>query len=91
RAAQLLLEEGPVIKQLLDDLREKKVLNKGEVESILEENPSRGDKARKLVDSVKNKGSDASKIFIAQLKIRGLVEMVEWDPKSPTPRIPGGD
>uniref|UniRef100_A0A3B1K5H4 Caspase 22, apoptosis-related cysteine peptidase n=1 Tax=Astyanax mexicanus TaxID=7994 RepID=A0A3B1K5H4_ASTMX len=68
--ADKVLEEGPVIKQLLDDLREKKVLNKGEVESILEENPSRGDKARKLVDSVKNKGSDASKIFIAQLKIR---------------------
>uniref|UniRef100_A0A8B9LM57 Caspase-8 n=1 Tax=Astyanax mexicanus TaxID=7994 RepID=A0A8B9LM57_ASTMX len=90
--------EGPVIKQLLDDLREKKVLNKGEVESILEENPSRGDKARKLVDSVKNKGSDASKIFIAQLKIRdehfynklklgGLLQSagVNFTPGAPTP------
>ncbi|XP_066514005.1 caspase-8-like [Hoplias malabaricus] len=58
----------PVIKQLLDDLRKERVLNEQEVESILEENPARADKARSLVDSVRKKGSVASSIMITKIK-----------------------
>lgn len=64
--------QGAVIKQLLDDLRERKVLNRGEVESIIEKNPERAERARQLADSVRNKGPVASQIMITQLKIRDV-------------------
>ncbi|KAL7851553.1 hypothetical protein AOLI_G00219090 [Acnodon oligacanthus] len=59
----------PVIKQLLDDLKKEKVLNKEEVESIMESNAVRADKARDLIRSVNNKGRVASEIMIAKLQV----------------------
>uniref|UniRef100_A0AAR2KIW2 Caspase-8 n=1 Tax=Pygocentrus nattereri TaxID=42514 RepID=A0AAR2KIW2_PYGNA len=58
-----------VIKQLLDDLTNKRVLNEEEAETILESNAARADKARDLIDSVKKKGCVASEIMIAKLKV----------------------
>lgn len=59
-----------VIKLLLDDLVEDGVLNDMESESILEENDSRADKARCLIDIVKKKGDPASSKMIVHLKSR---------------------
>lgn len=59
-----------VIKQLLDDLEDEKILNSGEVEAIIEENPRTTDKARKLIDNVKNKGEKASNRLIHHLQNR---------------------
>lgn len=59
-----------VIKMLLDDLVEDGVLNDMESESILEENDSRADKARCLIDIVKKKGDRASSKMIVHLKSR---------------------
>ncbi|XP_023146917.1 caspase a-like [Amphiprion ocellaris] len=59
-----------MISQLLDDLLEDRVFNDGEKDSILEEKPSRADKARALLDRVKNKGDEASRKMIAHLKER---------------------
>lgn len=56
-----------VINQLLDDLLEDNVLNEGEKDSVLEENNSRADKARSLIDSVKKKGDPASNKMITHL------------------------
>ncbi|KAG8001966.1 hypothetical protein GBF38_012268, partial [Nibea albiflora] len=42
-----------VIKQLLDDILEDGIINDGEKESIVEENPTRADQARALIDTVK--------------------------------------
>ncbi|XP_075996797.1 caspase-1-like isoform X2 [Genypterus blacodes] len=47
----------PQIRQLLDDLRTQEVLNEEEKDSVLEENPSRADKARTLIDMVLKKGN----------------------------------
>ncbi|XP_030007441.1 caspase-1-A-like isoform X1 [Sphaeramia orbicularis] len=57
-----------VIKQILDELLEDGVLNEGESESIIEENSSRADKARCLIDKVKKKGDVASTKMIVHLK-----------------------
>ncbi|XP_076837161.1 caspase-7-like isoform X2 [Brachyhypopomus gauderio] len=57
-----------VIKQLLDDLKEETVLGDEEVESILQQNPQRADRARCLIDSVKKKGPTASRILIEKLQ-----------------------
>ncbi|XP_059186987.1 caspase-1-A-like isoform X2 [Centropristis striata] len=55
-----------VLKQLLDDLVGD-VLNEGEKESILEENPARADKARVLIDTMKKKGDAASRKMMDHL------------------------
>ncbi|KAK2847305.1 hypothetical protein Q5P01_010304 [Channa striata] len=60
----------PVLKQLLDGLLEDGVLNDGEKDSILEENCSREDKARQLIDTVKKKGNEASRKMISHLQDR---------------------
>ncbi|TMS07762.1 Caspase-1 [Larimichthys crocea] len=60
----------PVIKQLLDDILEDGIINDGEKESIAEENPTRADQARALIDTVKKKGDNASWKFIAHIKRR---------------------
>nr|XP_057936497.1 caspase a-like [Doryrhamphus excisus] len=57
-----------VIDQLLDDLLDDKVLNAGEREAVLEENKSKSNKARMLIDTVRNKGDDASWKMIAHLQ-----------------------
>ena len=59
-----------LISQLLDDLLEGGVLNEGEKDSILEENKSRANKARSLIDTVKKKGEVASKKMITYLQNR---------------------
>ncbi|XP_030600140.1 caspase-1-like [Archocentrus centrarchus] len=56
-----------VIKQLLDDLAEDRVLNDGECESVLEKNTTRADNARCLIDIVKRKGPKASNTMIAHI------------------------
>ncbi|GAA6215222.1 caspase-1-like [Lates japonicus] len=57
-----------VIKQLLDALLEDSILNDGEKDSVLEENSSRADKARALVDKVRRKGDAACNKLIAHLQ-----------------------
>ncbi|KAM7413026.1 hypothetical protein PAMA_020418 [Pampus argenteus] len=59
-----------VIKQILDDLLEDCILNDGEKDSILEENISKADKARCLIDTVKRKGDVASRKMINHLQNR---------------------
>ncbi|XP_033970994.1 caspase-1-A-like isoform X1 [Trematomus bernacchii] len=59
-----------LIKELLDGLLEVGVLNDGQKDSILEENPSTKDKARALIDRVRRKGDDASRKMIALLQSR---------------------
>lgn len=59
-----------LINQLLDDILEDKILNDGEKDSILEENSSRADKARCLIDTVVKKGNVASGKLIAHLQSR---------------------
>ncbi|KAM9318427.1 caspase-1-A-like isoform 1-T2 [Pholidichthys leucotaenia] len=58
-----------VLIQLLDDLLGD-VLNDGEKDSIMEENNSRADKARKLIDVIKKKGAKASEKMICHLQNR---------------------
>ncbi|XP_033953133.1 caspase a-like isoform X2 [Pseudochaenichthys georgianus] len=59
-----------LIKELLDGLLEVGVLNDGQKDSILEENPSTKDKARALIDTVRRKGDVASRKMIALLQSR---------------------
>ncbi|XP_033971137.1 caspase a [Trematomus bernacchii] len=59
-----------LIKELLDSLLEVGVLNDGQKDSILEENPSTKDKARALIDTVRRKGDLASRKMIALLQSR---------------------
>ncbi|XP_076837156.1 caspase-7-like isoform X2 [Brachyhypopomus gauderio] len=59
-----------VIKQLLDDLKDEKVFGDEEVESILQENLQRADRARCMIDSVTKKGPTASCILIDKLQER---------------------
>ncbi|XP_076837671.1 caspase-7-like [Brachyhypopomus gauderio] len=60
----------PMIKQLLDDLNDEKVFGEEEVESILQKNPERADRARCMIDSVTKKGPTASRILIDKLQKR---------------------
>ena len=53
-----------LIRSLLDDLLEARVLNQGESEEILEENCGRPDQARCLIDIVRKKGDPASNKMI---------------------------
>uniref|UniRef100_A0A3B3VBI8 Uncharacterized LOC106952938 n=1 Tax=Poecilia latipinna TaxID=48699 RepID=A0A3B3VBI8_9TELE len=59
-----------LISQLLDDLLGDQVFNDGEKDSILEENKSRADKARALIDSVCRKGDKASQKMIDHFQNR---------------------
>ncbi|XP_053176715.1 caspase-1-A-like [Scomber japonicus] len=59
-----------VIKQLLDDILEDGIVNDGEKDSILEENVTKTDKARALIDTVRKKGDEASRTLIARLSKR---------------------
>ncbi|XP_053131260.1 caspase-1-like [Hemicordylus capensis] len=58
-----------VIKQLLDDLQEKQVLNEEEVEEVKEEKKKQ-DQAKTLIDQTRKKGANASQIFIECLEKR---------------------
>lgn len=59
-----------IVKQLLDNLLEDKVLNPGEVDAIIEENNVTSDRARKLIDTVSRKGHKASDRLILHLQNR---------------------
>ncbi|XP_051255398.1 caspase a-like isoform X2 [Dicentrarchus labrax] len=59
-----------LVSQLLDDILEDGILNDGEKDSVLEENLSRADKARLLLDTVKRKGAKASKKMIDHIEHR---------------------
>ncbi|XP_074536000.1 caspase recruitment domain-containing protein 18-like [Halichoeres trimaculatus] len=61
-----------VLKQLLDDLYRDGVLNRGEADSITEDDPGRADRARNLIDTVVRKGDAASRAMINRLKERDL-------------------
>ncbi|KAM4589901.1 caspase a isoform 2-T2 [Fundulus diaphanus] len=82
-----------VIKQLLDCLLDDGVLNDGEKESILEENHTRADKARQLIDKVKKKGAEASKKMIAHLQdkdknLYSVLGLSGGQPAQPAPAAP---
>ncbi|XP_044222014.1 caspase-1-A-like [Thunnus albacares] len=59
-----------LIKQLLDDLLKDGVVNRGEKNSILEDNTNTADMARYLIDTVMGKGDEASRKMIAHLQHR---------------------
>ncbi|XP_062390089.1 caspase a-like isoform X2 [Sardina pilchardus] len=59
-----------VLKQLLDDLRDDRVLNEEEMESVLEEHKARADQARYLIDMVRKKGNKSSERMIKRIQER---------------------
>ena len=59
-----------LINQLLDDLLMDGVLNDGEKDSVLQENNTRANRARCLIDMVKRKGREASRKFICHIQSR---------------------
>nr|QWC93440.1 caspase-1a [Oncorhynchus mykiss] len=79
----------PVIKQLLDDLLEDKVLNDEETESVTEENSTRAEQARCLIDMVRKKGSKASDKMIARVQERdpGLYDKMGLAPTPSSPQL----
>lgn len=59
-----------IVKHLLDDLEDDKVLNFREAEAIIEVNRRATDRATKLIDNVRKKGNGASNRLIHHLKTR---------------------
>ncbi|XP_059195167.1 NACHT, LRR and PYD domains-containing protein 12-like [Centropristis striata] len=57
----------PVLNQLLDTLLDRHVITDGEMESISQINRTNADKARKMIDTVRRKGAEASSVLIAAL------------------------
>ncbi|XP_064159205.1 caspase a-like [Anguilla rostrata] len=77
-----------VVVQLLDDLLEDGVINDGEKEAVIEENGSRAERARHLIDKVQKKGPKASGKLISRLSERdpNLCELLKLaPPESPAP------
>lgn len=68
-----------MLKQLLDDLLLDRLLNDGEVESVVEDNSAKSDMARCLVDMVRKKGDKASRKLIQHIEDRdpSLYEVLE--------------
>ncbi|KAJ3590875.1 hypothetical protein NHX12_008823, partial [Muraenolepis orangiensis] len=60
----------PVIKGLLDDLWQKKVLSTEDKDSVTENQTSKVDRARCLIDMVMGKGDRASQMMVDSLKDR---------------------
>ena len=60
----------PVIKGLLDDLYHHEVFSSEEKDSVMEEQRSRADQARCLIDMVIGKGERASQMMIDGIKER---------------------
>uniref|UniRef100_A0A8C7WAB1 Caspase a n=1 Tax=Oncorhynchus mykiss TaxID=8022 RepID=A0A8C7WAB1_ONCMY len=75
----------PVIKQLLDNLLEDRVLNDEETDSVKEENSTKTKQARCLIDMVRKKGRKASEKMIARVQERdpGLYDKLGLDPRQP--------
>ncbi|CAL8407021.1 unnamed protein product, partial [Arctogadus glacialis] len=61
---------GPVIKGLLDDLYDHEVFSNEEKDSVMEEQRSRADQARHMIDMVIGKGEKASHVMIDSMKKR---------------------
>ncbi|KAM6946944.1 caspase-1-like [Lycodopsis pacificus] len=80
-----------LINQLLDDLLDDGVLNAGETESVLEENRSRANKARSLIDMVRNKGDGPSRKMIAHLQSRDSCLHAELGLSSGQPAQPAAE
>lgn len=59
---------GAVINQLLDDILKDGILNEGEKDSILQENNTRADRARCLIDMVMRKGCETSRKILTHLQ-----------------------
>ncbi|XP_049930410.1 cytolytic toxin-alpha-like [Epinephelus moara] len=59
-----------LINQLLDDLLEGGVLNDGEKDSILQENSTSANRARRLIDMIRKKGREASRKLLTHLQSR---------------------
>lgn len=74
----------PVLTQLLDMLLQDKVLNDEERESICEEK-SRADMARSLIDTVRKKGSTASKMMINHFEQKDPILFSELGLSCPEP------
>ncbi|XP_064176116.1 caspase-1-like [Anguilla rostrata] len=70
-----------VIVQLLDDLLEDGVINDGEKDAMIEENGSRAERARHLIDIVRRKGPVTSEKLISRLWERdpNLCELLNLD------------
>uniref|UniRef100_A0A671WIZ6 CARD domain-containing protein n=2 Tax=Sparus aurata TaxID=8175 RepID=A0A671WIZ6_SPAAU len=58
---------GPVLNQLLDKLLDLDFVNDEEMQSV-KTKPTTQDKARKLIDTVRKKGTVASSVLIAALR-----------------------
>lgn len=76
-----------IIKQLLDDLLEDRLLNDGEVESVLEDNSTKADMARCLIDTVKRKGDKASRKLIEHIENRDPALYEELELSSGPPPV----
>ncbi|KAM4742127.1 caspase a-like [Anableps anableps] len=77
----------PIIKQLLDDLLEDRLLNDGEVESVLEDNTAKADMARCLIDTVRRKGDKASRMLIEHIENRDPALYAELELSSGPPPV----
>ncbi|KAJ3582936.1 hypothetical protein NHX12_000083 [Muraenolepis orangiensis] len=62
----------PVIKGLLDDLWQKKVLSTEDKDSVTENQTSKVDRARCLIDMVMGKGERASQMMVDSMKVRDM-------------------
>ncbi|KAM6988370.1 caspase a [Tautogolabrus adspersus] len=80
-----------VISQLLDDILDDGIVNEGEKDSILEENVSKANKARCLIDTVKRKGDEASRKMIIYLQKRDATLFSELGLSCGQPAQPGAD
>ncbi|CAL8289861.1 unnamed protein product [Arctogadus glacialis] len=60
----------PVMKGLLDDLWQQKVFSTEEKDSVIEDQKSKVDRARRLIDMVMGKGERASHVMIDSMKKR---------------------
>lgn len=70
-AKRIQLKDGLtkiIIKQILENLTQKKIMNSEESEAIQEENSTRADQARALIDSVVKKGPTACQTMVATIK-----------------------
>ena len=61
---------GPVIKGLVDDLWQQKVFSTEEKDYVIEDQKSKADQARRLIDMVMGKGERASQAMIDSMKKR---------------------
>uniref|UniRef100_A0A8C5APV9 NACHT domain-containing protein n=1 Tax=Gadus morhua TaxID=8049 RepID=A0A8C5APV9_GADMO len=61
---------GPVIKGLVDDLWQQKVLSTEEQDYVIEDQKGKADQARRLIDMVMGKGERASQAMIDSMKKR---------------------